>query len=33
MSRKATTDKTPRVKPSAGMGRFSYEGLERVLHE
>ena len=33
MSRKATTDKTPRVKPSAATGRFSYEGLDRVLHE
>ena len=33
MSRKATTDKTPRAKPSASTGRFSYEGLDRVLHE
>ena len=33
MSRKATIDKTPRVKPSAATGRFSYEGLDRVLHE
>ena len=33
MPRKTTTDKTPRAKTSASAGRFSYDGLDRVLHE
>jgi len=33
MSRKTTTNNTPRAKTSAGTGRFSYEGLDRVMHE
>ena len=33
MSHRATTDKAQRVKTGAGTGRFSYEGLDRVMHE
>ena len=33
MSRKGKSDKEKTAKPPATGGRFSYEGLERVMHE
>lgn len=33
MARKKTTDRARRTTRGAGVGRFSYEGLDRVMHE
>jgi len=33
MSRKRKTEKAKKEKTPAGVGRFSYEGLDRVMHE
>ena len=33
MSRKRKTDKAKEGQPRGGEGRFSYEGLDRVMHE
>jgi DNA-binding transcriptional ArsR family regulator len=33
MSRRASTDKAPPATTDAAAGRFSYDGLDRVLHE
>ena len=33
MARKKTTDRAGKTTSGAGVGRFSYEGLDRVMHE
>ena len=33
MPRRAPPDTPPRAKADVGTGRFSYEGLDRVMHE
>ncbi len=33
MARKKTTDTARKTTTGAGVGRFSYEGLDRVMHE